>query len=395
MAGNPFFGMNGGAAQAPTPVPGRSGIPLTRRFQNPNEPAEESYLGNGGIASAREIGRELAGRLAREATEGQALSGRIGDQFQYIVDRPVSLARQKAALIPLLTADIEAERVSIYNATVLPKNPLLGLRVKNATGAHLVQGPVAVYEGSTYAGDTRLPDLTPGDSRLVSYAVDLGTEVEPRDGEGSYTLMTVTALRGVVTATSKKREVKEYRVHNRGPRDRVLLIEHPNRSDKWVRLVDTPKPAEEAADVYRFRVAVKAGERATFAVTEESESPSTVVLAENPDERLAAVSQMDKVSPALKTKLEEAKRLKGAWDAARQAAEPVGAELKRLADDQDRIRKNLAATPKEAEVYGTYLKKLSDQEKRIDTLTAQQEGLTAAEAAAKKVFADYLAALSD
>ena len=33
------------------------------------------------------------------------------------------------------------ERLSIYNQTVLPKNPLNGARVKNTTGKHLLQGP--------------------------------------------------------------------------------------------------------------------------------------------------------------------------------------------------------------------------------------------------------------
>lgn len=388
--------MNGNPAnnpQAPTAVPGRSGTPMVR-LRNPSDPSEESYMGERN-RFAGEIGRELATRLGAEATEGQAANTRIGDQFQYVVDRPVNLARQKAALIPLMTADVEAERVGIYNPAVLPKNPLLGLRLKNTTGAHLVHGPATVFEGSTYAGDTRLPDLSPGETRLVSYAVDLGTEVQPVDADGSYTLLRMTAAKGVVTVVNKKREVKEYRIANRGTRDRTLLIEHPNRSAAGVRLVDTDKPAEDTKDMYRFRVPVKAGERKVFAVAEESESPSTVVLAEQPDERLGAVLTMDKVPPALKAKLEEAKRLKGAWDAAKRAVGPGEAELKRLADDQDRIRKNLAATPKEAEVYGAYLKKLSEQEKRIDALTAKQEELAAAEAAAKKAFEEYLAALSD
>ncbi|MBX9622941.1 MAG: DUF4139 domain-containing protein [Gemmataceae bacterium] len=387
--------MNGNAANppAPTAVPGRSGIPMVR-LRNPSEPAEESFMGER-TRFAGEIGRELATRLGAETTEGQAANTRIGDQFQYVVDRPVSLARQKAALIPLLTADVEAERVGIYNPAVLPKNPLLGLRLKNTTGAHLVQGPATVFEGSTYAGDTRLPDLSPGESRLVSYAVDLGTTVEPREATWGFTLLRMTASKGVITTVNKLREAKEYRISNRGPRDRVVLIEHPNRSEKGVRLVDTDKPAEDAKDVYRFRVAVKAGERKVYTVTEESESPSTRVLSEQPDENLAVVLKTDNVPPALRAKVEEAVRLKGAWDAARRAVGPVGAELKRLADDQDRIRKNLAATPKEAEVYGAYLKKLSEQEKRIDVLTARQEELAAAEAAARKAFEDYLANLSD
>ena len=52
--------------------------------------------------------------------------------------------------------------------------------MKNTSGVHLMQGPITVYEGSNYAGDARILDLQPNEERLLSYAVDLGTEVQPR-----------------------------------------------------------------------------------------------------------------------------------------------------------------------------------------------------------------------
>jgi len=42
-----------------------------------------------------------------------------------------------------------------------------------------------VFEGSVYAGDTRVLDVQPGEDRLVSYAIDLGTEVIVQTGPGS------------------------------------------------------------------------------------------------------------------------------------------------------------------------------------------------------------------
>ena len=38
-----------------------------------------------------------------------------------------------------------------------------------------------MFEGSTYAGDTRVLDVQPDEERLVSYAIDLGTEVDRQD----------------------------------------------------------------------------------------------------------------------------------------------------------------------------------------------------------------------
>ena len=50
---------------------------------------------------------------------------------------------------------------------------------------HLNQGPITVFEGSVYAGDTRVLDVQPNEERLVSYAIDLGTEVDPQVGPGT------------------------------------------------------------------------------------------------------------------------------------------------------------------------------------------------------------------
>ena len=109
----------------------------------------------------------------------------LGDYFQYVIDRPVDLARQKSALLPIVNKDVEGKRVSIYNQSVQAKHPLLGLHFKNTTGMPLTQGPITVFEGSVYAGDTRVLDLQPNEERLVSYAIDLGTEVSVKPGNSA------------------------------------------------------------------------------------------------------------------------------------------------------------------------------------------------------------------
>ncbi|MBX9581812.1 MAG: DUF4139 domain-containing protein, partial [Gemmataceae bacterium] len=344
---------------------------------------------------AAAVGKELAGRMDLAAVGSAASGGQLGDFFQYAVDHPVSLARQKSALLPIVTKEVEASRVSIYNPAVQPKHPLLGLRFKNTTGNTLAQGPVTVFEGSTYAGDTRVLDVPPGEERLVSYAIDLGTEVDPQVGDGTSRITSVKATKGIVATVTKVREVRKYRIANRGTQDRTLLIEHPNRTNQGFKLVDTDKPAEDTKDVYRFQFPVKAKEEKTFVVAEERDVRTDVALTNNPDGQIRYFLSLNEASPALKEKLNEALKAKGAWDTQTRELQQVAADLQRLSQDQTRIRQNLAQTPSEAEVYKTYLKKLSDQEKEIDALTDRQKKLMAAEFAAKKAFEDYLANLSD
>ena len=225
-------------------------------------------------------------------------------------------------------------------------------------------------------------------------AAGLETEVDPQNGPGTGKLTAVKAVKGIVT-TTKVREERKYRIANRGQTDRVLVIEHPNRTNQQVKLVDTDKPVEDTKDVYRFQVAVKAGEEKTFTVAEERDVQASVALSNSSDDQFRYFISLNEATPALKTKLAEALKRKAAWDGHRRELAQVQADLNRLNQDQDRIRKNLASTPREAEVYQVYLKKLSDQEKEIDSLTARQKQLMADEFAAKKAFEDFLATLTD
>jgi hypothetical protein len=185
-----------------------------------------------GFGHGRALRKELAERLDLGASVATAAAAeRLGDFFQYVVEKPVTLPRQKSALLPIVGKDVEATRVSIYNEGAQPKFPLLGLRLKNTSGLHLMQGPVTVFEGGTYAGDARIADLQPNEERLISYAVDLGTEVKPETTADSGRLTHLKAVKGTLHSTTKLRETKTYTVKNRNPQDRVVLIEHPVRPD--------------------------------------------------------------------------------------------------------------------------------------------------------------------
>jgi hypothetical protein len=344
---------------------------------------------------AADVGRELGNRMQTGTVGNSATAGALGDFFQYTIDHPVTLGRQKSAMLPIVGKDVEGQKVSIYNQNVQKTHPLLGLKFKNTSGAHLNQGPITVFEGSVYAGDTRVLDVQPNEERLVSYAIDLGTEVDPQTGPGTQKITSVKAVRGIITTKTRLTEEKKYRIVNRSQNDRTLLIEHANRTNQQFKLVDTEKPVEDTPDVYRFQTPVKAQETKTFVVKEEKELANTVTLTNNGDDTIRHFINLAEASPELKAQLTEALKVKGTWDLARRELAQVNLDLQRLNQDQDRIRKNLRETPKEAEVYATYLKKLSDQEKEIDALTDRQKSLMTGEFAARKKYDDFLANISD
>ena len=350
----------------------------------------------------QEQGKQVDGlRMELDATmdlgrtvSSAATASQLGEYFQYVVDQPVNLPRQKSALLPIIAAPVEADRVSIYNQAVQAKHPLLGLRFKNTTGANMAQGPITVYEGSVYAGDTRVLDLQKGEERLISYAIDLGVEVAPKTTENNTRITKVRAVKGVIETTSVQREEIQYDIANRAASDRVLLIEVPNRKGQGFAFTGDHKPAEEAADVFRFKVPVKKGESLAYKVTEERPLGSQIILTNSNDDQIRYVINLNQSSPTLKAKLREALTVKAQWDGVKRDIQEVQTRLQTIERDQQRLRENIKATPKEAEVYGKYLTKLSEQEAELDTLHAKLKTLQEAEAMAKRAYEVFLTSIT-
>ena len=96
----------------------------------------------------------------------------------------------------------------------------------------------------------------------------------------------------------------------------------------------------------------------------------------------------------MKAKLQEALKVKGTWDKARQDIQAVNARVAAITADQKRLRENLRETPKESPLFQRYLKTLEEQEKEMDDLSAKLKTLQADEAKARAAYDDFLANLS-
>jgi hypothetical protein len=348
------------------------------------------------LAGRRADGEQLK-RMTKErldlaqGVQSAATASQLGDFFQYALDRPVSLARQKSALLPIVNKEVEGERVSIYNQATHVKFPLLGLKFKNTTGLHLNQGPLTVFEGSSYAGDARVLDVQPNEERLISYAVDLGTEVEPVVENPRHTLTKVKVVKGILHSTTRVVESKTYKATNRSTTDRTLLIEHPFRGD--FKLTSKEEPIEKARDVYRFQVKIPAGKSASQTVTEERDNFAQVVLTNGDENTIRVFIQSNVTSKAAQDALKKALDLKGKMDLTRQELAHQNQQLADIERDQARIRQNLKETPPTAEAYKKYLSKLDSQETEIDGLRDKIKKLQADELQQRKDYEGYLANL--
>jgi hypothetical protein len=378
-----------GAAAAPPP----SATPAT---SNINAAMERIITGQGGhfgdkgkdgekLEEAKQL--NLAAGVASAAT-----AERLGESFQYRIEQPVNLPRQKSALLPIVMHDVEAGRVSVYNPAVHAKYPLLGLKLKNSTGINLMQGPVTVFDSGVYAGDARIMDLQPNDERLLTYAVDLGTEVETKVKNPPAKLTAVKVQKGILFSTTKQREEKTYRAVNRSQDDKKLLIEHPYRPQ--FKLASDLKPAERTRDMYRFEVKLPKGQPAEVTVAEERDLVQTVALSNSDTQQIRFFLQQSVLSKAVREALEKAVGLRNELAATQQELQQAERSLQQIEKDQGRLRENLKATPPTAAAYKRYLEKLDTQEVQLEKLQGQRDQLQAKEHQQRTAFEGYLATLN-
>jgi hypothetical protein len=341
---------------------------------------------------ARKAGSALAAIDPNEGVASLAAAEQIGDRFQYVINQKVSLPRQKSVLLPVVNADVEARRVSIFQQSVDPRHPVLGLRFKNTSGHPLVQGPITIYERGNYAGDARILDLQANEERLIGYAVDLGTEVKAEQKAHPQQLVAAKIAKGTIWITNRQRRTRTYLVTNRSQDGRTLLIEHPISPD-W-KLVQPDRPLERSRDDYRFQLAVAAKQMARLDVSEEMSREEMVGVGSADDRQVRLLLTSTVVSPALKAALHKAADLKGAAEAAAEEVRNRRRELTDLVNDQGRLRENLKAVPKDSAAYKRYLDKFDAQETQVEKLNENIKQLWQRAHQEQKTYENYVAGLT-
>jgi hypothetical protein len=323
--------------------------------------------------------------------QSMAEAGNVGNLFQYKIDVPVSLPRQQSAMLPIVNADVKGEKVSIYNASVQAKHPLYGLKFTNLTDLYLMQGPITVFDGGVYAGDAKIEDLPPGSQRLISYGLDLDTEVAPQSKGQPEELLSVRLLKGTLMATRKHTRATEYTVKNSGKQAKTVLIEYP--VDPTWTLVSPKEPAEKTRQLYRFRVGAKPGEPVKLQVAEERTDRQQVVLTNVDDDTVQIYLRAKVVSEKVKAALGEVVKRKHELQQIAVGKQQRQAHVLEIGEDQARIRQNMAQLDRNTEVYRNYVKKFSDQEAEIEKLRGQIANLTDQETGLRKALDEFLMGL--
>lgn len=325
--------------------------------------------------------------LAGGGVQNLAAAAKVGELFEYDVTEGVCLPRQRSAMLPIINSPISAEKVSVYNQSVLPKNPLNGTYLTNDTGLKMLGGPVTVLDGGVYAGDARIDNLVPGDKRLISYAVDLNVTVDPSMKTDSR-ITAAKLVRGVLQVKRLHTYKQTYAIKNKADAKRMMIIEHPFVADR--KLIEPAKFEEKTPALYRFRVAVEPNATIDFPVKEEHVQDEVIAILDSPIDAINWYATSGEVSKNVRDALAKAIEIKNKLSEMQAKVAATEKQLSDIKAGQERLRKNIETAGRDSSLGKRYLEKLNQEENTIEqlekTLAEQRTAVTQLE----KQLADYI-----
>lgn len=379
------------------------GSPTARGGEMPMKLADagDSFGGGAGAmdrsrSDARESDQSLHSRF--EILGGSlfgstiASGGEVGESFQYTLKDPISIARQQSAMLPILTSPIEARRVSIFTPSDGLDHPMRGVEITNSSGLQLIPGPIAVFDGSTYAGDAEIGFLTLNDKRLLAYAVDLAVSAATKSDETDE-VRSIQIVDGTLVQTHKQSHTSSYAFVNKDEtRGRTLLVE-VQKEDEW-ELSAPKKPAQETANLYRFEVTLMPGEGGTLVVTQERTVSQQMGVVGYDMPTLLGYATNGKASKAVVDAVTRASQLQSVVNATAAQLARLEQERQAIGTDQSRIRQNMNAIDRDTDVYRRYLAKFDEQETRLEAIRVEDGQLRTALTAQQAALAAYLRSLT-
>ncbi len=314
-----------------------------------------------------------------DSTKVEAKGEEAGDFFEYKIMVPVTVKRNQSSLVPILQAKITGNKMSVYNESVRADNPMLCCEIENDSGLTLEEGPVTVYEMSTFVGEAMLPFIRQGEKRRIPYSVDLGITVETKWKEKYVDIHKIQLGEDYLYSFNYYKKQCKYTVKNKSEEGREVIIEFPKEYGYELYDTDDNKPFEESKNFYRYKVKVDPKTQAKLLVKSRRVDKSTYYFQN--------VSKSD-IDLWYKQKLitdAEYEFLLKIWELNNEKREvdnqinDLQNKKNSIINDQNRLRQNLRSigtSRSEERLRNKYITKLDEQEVQLENIEAEIKELT-------------------
>lgn len=264
----------------------------------------------------------------------------LADMFEYRVGSATSIRSGQSSLVPIVNAPIDVDRVTWWNGAAGAR-PLRAMWITNTTGLTLDGGSFMVLDGATFAGEGLVDPLKPKERRLLSYAFDLGVQIEVRQPESPAIVRRIVAQRGVATEHKEQRARRVYTVRNNDTTPRRVIVEHPRRNG-WT-LASQAQPIETTTTAYRFAIDVPPAQTASLTVDETQGTQVRYQLTSLNDDQIRLLIDDSGNNEQLRRALAAIRASQAEASATSIKIAEVNITIEQETRAQDRLRQNLVA----------------------------------------------------
>jgi hypothetical protein len=359
---------------------------VQRQAQAPAMPSVSAEADMAGVPRAR------PGRVAPVEA---ALAEEAATQVTFRIPHPVSAPAGHSLMVPIISRDVPATRVSLYQPDTHPRHPLASLRLTNDGDTGLPPGILTLYEdtasGTAFIGDARLAAFPAGEERLVSFAVDQKVTVD-RENLQTERMTAARIADGILSVSVTERARARYTIAGAAGEPRIVLVEHPKR-DGW-RLVGLDSDrVETTGEHYRVSADLEPGASAIVDVVEERPIHRRYELLDTGDDQLRYLFQARGLPASLRQALSEIAAQRARLGERQRDLERLESEIASIMEDQARLRQNLNAVPRGSDLHQRYLARMGEQEDRLAELRDQADEARTALEAARDAHRDYVRGL--
>jgi hypothetical protein len=307
------------------------------------------------------------------------------DFFAYNLTEPVTIRKNESALVPILQAKIEADRVTLVSSNgYSTTQPLRALWITNTSGLTLDSGSFSIVENGKFGGEGLLDPIHDKEKRLLSYAADQAVHVSTEKQLNNSRVTHITAAKGVLTLHSAVQNEITYVVHNSAADPRTIVLEHPVQ--KGYELTSDVKATETTPTVYRFRLAAEPGKTVRLRVAASHRGASTYQLTRSDDNQFTYIISQSGNDATLQTALTPILEARRHVADAQTALDQTKAVLDSLHKDEERQRANITAlATADKDSRQRFVHDLNQTE---DKITVSQTELTSRTAALETAKAD-------
>ncbi len=204
----------------------------------------------------------MAGAEFTDALESQATPSAegtsVGALFRYDISDPVTIPDRSSTLVAIVNERVEGQEGVLFRPELThgsaKSHPYRVITFRNSTGFTLEKGPVAVYSGGTFVGESFVERMEKGTTAFLTYSIDGNVTLVAERGTSQEGLRLLKIIDGQIISEVLEIDRTTYKIENRHDKPVTAYVKTARRSG-WT-LRKQPSGTIETADAFFLPIEV-------------------------------------------------------------------------------------------------------------------------------------------